>query len=150
MKLQFDKNGCLEPYDIILTDLDILEASLVTNEYRRMIFEDYLMFLENLKQLGIGTFYQWIDGSFVTKKYKPNDIDVVTFIEYQAFNKREKLFSELYWNRKQSKVDSCFVRVYPDDHEFSIRTKYDQVEYLHDFTRDNRNKLEKGIIQINF
>ncbi|MGB3778758.1 MAG: hypothetical protein WA960_10405 [Tunicatimonas sp.] len=39
-------------------------------------------------------FTQWVDGSFVTAREHPNDIDFVTFIDYQLFETKEKLIHE--------------------------------------------------------
>src|SRR3954452_15377682 len=47
---------------------------------RMAIFTGWRMHRESLQNVVPGM-YQWIDGSFVTSKLDPGDIDVVTFID---------------------------------------------------------------------
>ena len=88
--VQFNELGNLMPYDVQEVTLPEFKKYFVINEHRKILFDDFLKFIEKLKELGIDTFYQWIDGSFVTKKIALNDIDVVSFIETKAFKKNEK------------------------------------------------------------
>ena len=59
---------------------------------RRRLFDEYLNYIIFLKQFELGNFFQWIDGSFVSTKSKPNDIDIVTFIDFKI---HEKYFKEI-------------------------------------------------------
>lgn len=71
----FDTFGNLIPYELIPMQLHSMETLFVTNERRETIWKDYLLFIDTMLQLKLGKFSQWIDGSFVTKKSLPNDID---------------------------------------------------------------------------
>jgi hypothetical protein len=64
--------------------------------------------------------YQWINGSFVTDKINPSDIDVVTFVDGAAFDKlpawRQDVVSEICNGRGDmaySHVDCKICSVYP-------------------------------------
>lgn len=64
--------------------------------------------------------YQWVDGSFVTDKLNPGDIDVVTFVDAVAFDRlpawRQDVVYELSNGRGDSAyshVDSKVCAVYP-------------------------------------
>jgi hypothetical protein len=61
-------------------------AKLGTTEERRRILLGFFELREALREVGIKTGFQWLDGSFTenaekTRKRAPNDIDVVTFFE---------------------------------------------------------------------
>lgn len=89
--MNFDTFGNLLPYEIIHIDSTRFETIFVDNfsisTSRRSIFNNYLAFTEVLKNNLQTPFYQWIDGSFVTSKQNPNDIDIVTFIPYLEYEK---------------------------------------------------------------
>jgi hypothetical protein len=64
--------------------------------------------------------YQWIDGSFVTSKPCPSDIDVVTFIDGPAYDRlprwKRDVIDELNNGRGDASyghVDSKIVTVFP-------------------------------------
>jgi hypothetical protein len=92
--LQFDEKGHLIPYDIIELTLAEFEVFFVEGledrAHRRGLFDNYLRYLEALKAVVEAPFYQWVDGSFVTLKSSPKDIDVLTFIEYEKLNVKKR------------------------------------------------------------
>ena len=90
---------------------------------RKEIFEGYLKFCKTLMALGIKNFVQWLDGSFCTSKENPNDIDVVTFLDYDKLNalpsENQKLLMDIALNpysKELFKCDSYVVLVYPKGH----------------------------------
>lgn len=89
MELVFDEKGNLKPYKAIEADLKIFESTFATNELRKDLYDKYLNYLLDLKKV-IGqetNFYQWLNGSYVSKREKPQDIDLVTFIDFQVYDK---------------------------------------------------------------
>jgi hypothetical protein len=52
-----------------------------TTDERRQILLGFFDLRDSLRQLGVTSGFQWLDGSFATTKPKPNDIDVVTFFQ---------------------------------------------------------------------
>jgi hypothetical protein len=69
---------------------------------RYKIFKEYNTYLEDLNIIvGECSYSQWIDGSFVTKKTNPNDIDLVTFLPEDIFFKVETKLSALTKPRVQ-------------------------------------------------
>lgn len=124
--IEFNNQGYITPADSVETDFENFEKTFVFNEQRQIIFQEYLVFLGELKTLNIGSFYQWINGSFTTLKTNPNDIDVVTFIPYKEYQEIE---TEL-WNLKQTfrnrAVDAYFIAIYPEEHDsYSLFLNYD-------------------------
>jgi hypothetical protein len=155
--MTFDQYGHLTPYEIIETDLNTFQKTFVTDftasTTRPQIFEAYLEYLHQLRQIvGDGGFYQWIDGSFVTQKSDPKDIDFVTFVDWQIYEKYETPFNELRKLRlgKTKIVDGYFVKVYNETHPQRTLFEMDCAEWLFDFGRTFINKRYKGIIKINY
>ena len=89
--MQFDEFGNLTPYDLIETDLVVFEQKFIWNEHRKNLFDEYINLIVELKNLGVTNCFQWINGSFVTKKEKPNDIDIVTFIDFRLHEQKQKV-----------------------------------------------------------
>jgi hypothetical protein len=153
--MEFDKNGNLYPYKVIEADLGMFEQMFVSDFplsiSRKRIFENYLIYLENLKEFVASPFCQWIDGSFITNKRDPRDIDFVTFLDFEIYRKNEKEVSKLLNLRydKANATDGYFVEVFPDSHKSFNNFQMDKIEWLHTFgtSRTNQNK---GIIQLNF
>ncbi len=145
--IEFDKNGYIEPYDVLIIDFDTFVRYFVINEYRVQIFEQYKNFLNALEELEIGFYHQWINGSFTSKRLRPGDIDVVTFINFKKYDLLENELRNL--KKLFEKVDCYFVKDYPENHKNHNFTKFDKIEWRHLFSTD-RKKNSKGFIQINF
>ncbi len=154
--MQFDNQGYLKPADVIEIDMDIFEKTFVFNEQRQLIFQEYILFLNELKALNIGFFYQWLDGSFTTLKPNPNDLDVVTFVNFKEYHKLEEKLYHFKLAFKNLKIDCYFVAIYPKEHtDYSLFLNYDY-DFWHKFTRDFKReirlktKIKKGFVKINF
>ncbi|MEN9612871.1 MAG: hypothetical protein RLZZ628_3685 [Bacteroidota bacterium] len=97
--MEFDLIGHLVPYTVIETDFERFEKILVydfpNHSSRYEILSGYKLYLEKLKQIIGNSFFQWVDGSFVTDKLNPNDIDIVTFFRLSNFLQKRK-FSECF------------------------------------------------------
>lgn len=157
MQLFFNQEGYLTPNSNILTNWDNFYDTFSFNEYRKKqlgILEDYL---NNFSNKITPDFRIWIDGSFVTKKQRPHDIDFVIFIDYQIMESSEDLVKDflnlgIFVPRE---LDAYIVETYPEEHQnykyFEEREKY----WLFEFTRVNpKNRLKKqvskGFIEIDF
>ncbi|MBD2752448.1 DUF6932 family protein [Spirosoma validum] len=112
--LIFDENELLTPAEGILVTIDDFYAVFVqpfaTSETRKRLFQEWVEYNRMLRQeIGEG-FTQWIDGSFVTHKMNPKDIDIVSFIPSHLFRKFEKRL-DYYWtdNWEREGVDAYLV-----------------------------------------
>ena len=89
----FDERGHVFPYEVIEMTLEQFEQVFVEGledvAHRRRLFSRYLQFVNELKKVFPSQFFQWVGGSFATKKPFPGDIDVVTFIDYRNYEKNE-------------------------------------------------------------
>ncbi|GAB3689163.1 hypothetical protein GCM10027592_05170 [Spirosoma flavus] len=155
--LQFDNLGYLIPYSGIPTDLTIIERVFVVefaeSKTRRKLFDAYQRYTENIQaNLPTGaTFTQWIDGSFVTRKLNPNDIDVVTFIDFQLYEQYELFFESLRQLRHlgQKDVDGYFVKVYPVNHLNYKLFDLDRADWSFRFNTP-KPKGNKGFLELTY
>jgi hypothetical protein len=102
----FDEKGCLKPYSIIKTDLTTFRETFVFNEHRLALFDNYESFNVELQNLISCPSIQWIGGSFVTLKESPKDIDTVTFLPFDIFDKNRKELRKFEERCKKNKMDS--------------------------------------------
>jgi len=158
MKFQFDKHGLLTPKEIIELSLVDFERIFVKeqkkNAHRQKIFEEYLRHNKQIqKEIG-PILFQFINGSFTTLKAKPNDIDVVSFIDYRVYHKYEAEILELetYFDEFKELDVHLIPRSYPGHTGFiEIQLMHDYWQALFSRTRKvNGERLEKGLVKINF
>jgi hypothetical protein len=147
MKFNFDLNGYLHPYQIIETDIQIFEVTFVTNERRFMLFSVLQNYAAELKATLNSPFRMWIDGSFVTQKTMPNDIDLVTFVNAPNYFHNENVLWTLL--NKYHQLDAHYSIIYPFNHRLRHTTDWDMENYKDLFLSD-REKIKKGLIQLNF
>ena len=156
--IKSDQNGYLKPYSPVLADPETVERVFVedfTNSItRRNLFERYSEYNARLLALLTGGFTQWIDGSFISRKSDPDDIDVLTFVDADLYNQHEQAIDELkqeYRNQRPVLVDAYFVRVYPEGHRRYFDYQSNRVEWLYDWTRTvGRRPKHKGLIELQF
>ena len=62
---------------------------------------------------------QWVDGSFVSKKTEPGDIDVVSFVSYKelAYDVHKLDNFKYPFSINNFGVGAYIVLVYPEDHK---------------------------------
>lgn len=161
MEFKFNIRGHLFPYEIIETDLDEFEREFVDNfdenSTRYEIFERYLNYVNALKEVFEEDFIQWIDGSFVTTKINPNDIDLVSIIPFEIYEANlERIVNELIAHNARMiyGVDAYIVPNYPQDHKRHIITQADLIYWKDLFgntraTNRSKQRFPKGIIQLN-
>jgi hypothetical protein len=114
--LFFDEYGLLTPASGIscTTDelFDTFVQSFPESQTRTYLFQQWEKYNRLLRQeIGVG-FVQWVNGSFVTMKPHPKDIDIVSFIPSGLFRKFEKRL-DYYWsdNWEREGIDAYLVDV---------------------------------------
>ncbi len=143
--LNFDQNGYLYPYTVIALEFDSLVENFVFNEHRGRIFEEFKSLLSQMSKLGLKNAYLWVDGSFVSKRQKPVDMDVVVFVESTFYEINENQLRAL--KSTFESLDCYFVRDFPKDSPQYFVTQFDKAEWQHLFGTD-RKKRPKGIVEI--
>ena len=151
----FDENGFLTPVDAIETDLSTFEQYFAQNQHRQALFAHYLQFLEKLKGMDLGSFWQWSDGSFTTRTLQPHDIDIVTFVDFEKYRRFVRAFETLQMTEKQNDLDCYFVAVYPENHRNYALFQSDSAAWFFQFHKTRRSRrtgkqFRKGFIEIKF
>jgi hypothetical protein len=146
--LEFDKFGFLTPYDAISSDFETLESNFLFNEQRTELYLELLHLLRELQKEEIDFIKIWINGSFISQKEHPKDIDVVFFVDFSVYLLHEKYLLMLYRNRKR--IDCQFIALYPENHKKHFLSVSDSAEYRHNFSRNWKSPLKqhKGFLEI--
>jgi hypothetical protein len=101
MGFRFNSRGFIMPYQRVNSSVEEIRKIFVKpfpqSDTRQEIFEHYLDYLNEFKALITPHFTHWLDGSFMSKKLNPNDLDFVSFITV-FMSKRKKKFLELLKN----------------------------------------------------
>jgi hypothetical protein len=145
----FDENGYLKPYKVITTDIDEFKEVFLFNEHRSRIFQSYVELVEAIQNFSCQQFYQWLDGSFVSKKPFPNDLDLVNFIDYQTYRKFESRIRVLESDFRWKRIDAYTIPIYPDTDFKQYITIYGKNEKQELYSSDRLGR-PKGFIQLNF
>lgn len=157
--LAFNEYGLLPPGKPIITSLDLFEKTFVTDfesKTRVPLFKHYQHYVATLQTIIGNEFYQWIDGSYVTKKENPNDLDVVTFIDFTIAEKYKKQLKNFQYPNSVEKfnIDGYLVRVFDDDHPKRIAFQSDKLYWWHLFEKvkglKSRKKFKKGFLEIHY
>lgn len=128
MELSYDIKDNLCPYERTSITFQVFKSTFVDpfgqDSSRHLIFEKYQQFLSDFSKQITPNFVQWINGSFISNKKNPGDIDFVTIIDHQIFEKKESFIEQkfrLLGAKEKYLVDAYTVRKYPEDHrKYSI------------------------------
>ncbi len=157
--MNFNENGYLEP-GFHNKDIIEVEDKLVTNfndsTTRKAIIEGYRAFIRKFKECGINVVEHWIDGSFVSTKENPNDIDMLFIIDKEALDNlphdAQNIFSQELFNKNVA------IEKYKCDVYLLVRVPEEDPNYLKFVNKRNywrgqfgfdRYDIPKGIIKIN-
>lgn len=156
--ISFDENGFVKPYKIIELSLKEFSKhfveSLEERKHRANLFENYLKTLEEMRKLIERPFYQWVDGSYITRKKIPNDIDIVSFIQSDIIVKKGRHLLDLKKIAKQrDSIDLHYSPTCKWNHRLHEESKKYKENWLDIFGFSRRDtsglKHPKEIIQIN-
>lgn len=149
--LEFDHDGHLKPYyaiSIPATDIKTtLEKYFLQTAQRQELFVHYINLLEQLVEMLDFSAFQYLDGSFVSNKMLPKDLDLVTFIDYRDFEAHENELKTLLERNKKLNLDCYFEKLYPEDHKYFIRFQSDLLYWESLFSK-TRNRKQKGFLKI--
>ncbi len=157
--LEFDEKGNLIPHNHhIEISYDVFVKNFVKNfpieSTRHQILTDFERFLEEFCSKIYSHFNIWINGSFVTQKVNPNDIDCLIFIKYDWLKVNEKTLSNFKTTIKQDykNLDVYFLIEYPENHEHRILTDTDIFYWRDWFSKTRKNhsgkSFQKGFIEL--
>jgi len=161
MKPSFDIRGNLKPYERIKLDVQDFKSTFLDSfdedSTRHDLYDRYLDYIENFRDKVTGNFTQWINGSFVTNKKNPNDIDFVSLVDFSVAKEREDIIRREFIRNdalKRYGLDAYLLIVYPEDHKLSIYTKSDTLYWNDWFTKSRKDKrgkrYPKGYVELEF
>ena len=160
--ITFDEHGYLiKHYDLNISQFKELFVDKWSRETstRYAIFEIFEKYLTDFQTTITPDFDMWIDGSFVTQKSNPQDIDFVSFIDHTIYDEKEQLLDNQFRkygakNFYGQLIDAYICVVHPSNHEKAIITQSDERYWLNQFsyTKPNRQnkKYSKGFIKMKF
>lgn len=90
----------------------------------------------------------WLDGSFITLKKDPQDIDILIFVRSEILLENERELT-LLKNKYQPKIDSYFIELFPKNHPKYFLFEMNRKEWLFTLST-SRSFKNKGIIEIEF
>lgn len=159
MPLNFTPNGHLSPAKEISSNENELVYYFVdgisNSNTRKQLFNSYLNFILDFSQKISPNFTLWINGSFVTKKAHPNDIDLVIFLEAFIFQDKQVELNSIQQKYQEENLDLYFVKAYPKEHKRYFWYISKQMEWRHLFTKTRKHKrtgksFSKGFLTISY
>lgn len=155
MHFEYNQEGCL-PQGIHELSLDDIEEEFVVgkSQQRQEIFEKYKNHLNEIKDTNC-CLNHWIDGSFVTLKENPNDIDIFTEFDgikskdLGIYNDIKHLIYDAPLRTENYCHSFCAFKVpknYGKDYREYINVKTRMLVVL--FPTDRRTKNLKGFIKL--
>jgi hypothetical protein len=156
MDFTFDIRGNLTPPQAICCSLQNFETTFVQSfeesNTRALIFENFTRYIHDFQNTIATDFCLWIDGSFVTNKINPNDLDMVILIDNEVYQKYEQLINTQFnapnISTTYPKIDVYMLVNHPKTFILDKAYWYN----MWTKTRPNRIKktFEKGFLQIKF
>jgi hypothetical protein len=159
MGFRFNSRGFIMPYQRVNSSVEEIRTIFVEpfpqSNTRQEIFEHYLDYLNEFKALITPHFTHWLDGSFMSKKLNPNDLDFVSFIDYRIYEQKEEEIFRIVEKYGYLKLDNYVSQIYPSDHpRFEDMNHFKQywTDLFSSSRRDPETNLQdpRGFIEINF
>lgn len=132
------------PIDAIEQRFDEVLVRPFDSPRRRYLARRFFQLVEDFKKFGVAA-EVWVDGSFVTSKLSPGDIDIVFVVDHAQAN----------WlplpakNRFQRFSDQAYIMELYDCHLFVIRDDQEDIRnYLaEDWFATSRDDMPKGLVR---
>lgn len=161
MKPTFDIRGSLVPYERITVNLEEFEEVFVNSfdpdSTRYELFQNYKNYLSDFQNEVTEDFVQWVNGSFVTNKPNPGDIDFVNLIPTDIYQSKEAIIDQKFKLRGGKtiyKVDAYTMEIFEEGHPKNWNYQADRIYWDNwfSFTKKNRakKKFQKGYLEIRF
>ena len=159
-KITFDQHGHLAPYEIIDLDLEGLKWYFVStfekSLIREALYRHLVLLIEKLQKEIVGGFFILVDGSFISMKENPGDLDFVVFLSLEEYLKQTPFARHLVYHKRQFHERGLHVFVeyfcseeLPEFEEALAVFNY----WVHLFSNTksvNGITFPKGIIRLNF
>ena len=158
MSSKFNSHGYLDAGLHVFAS-DEFESHFVTSfphsKTRTTILDGYTRHCREIVGL-VGACEQFLDGSFVTSKNDPGDIDLVMFIDATVVDAlphdKQQALMELVAGpntRANYHCDAYFCPIYPAGHPMSDAARQKRKYWMGEFGYD-RSDVPKGIVHVTF
>ncbi len=145
----FDEHGNLPHgiYEILDQEFkEFFVENFGDSSTRGPIYEKYCSYMSMIKPLA-PCYCRWLDGSYVTNKLNPGDIDILLHIDFEAEPQLdERLFDHAF--AKENFSCHAFVHpIYPESDVRHRQTLENRAYWLKWFTLDRSNR-SKGMVEM--
>ena len=160
MPIKFDTKGNPYPYEVVRVDIEKFKeifTEIPDKERRGLLYHQLFKYINDF----LTTFFpinwiQWFGGSYTTTKKKPNDVDLVNFIDAisaeRAINALPAFITAPPGNanndsKKIYSIDGYFVPLYDEkDPRYKITT--DRHNYWKKWFGHDRFENPKTIVEV--
>jgi len=161
MEFNFDIRGYLKPYEKIETSYKEFRDNFVLpfdqNSTRHQLFNHYEKYTQDFSERVTSNFSQWINGSFVSSKRNPGDIDIVSLIDYRVAEEKSLIIRSEFIGEAVSKkygIDAYLLIIYPENHKLHSWTSTDLL-YWNDWfgtskMQKQQKRYPKGYLEISY
>lgn len=127
------------------------------SETRHRLWGNFIEFAGRFQREVALEFTVWLDGSFVTQKLNPRDIDAVFLLDYQVCEQKKSVL-EHRWFIKENKfsigLDLYYSIEYPETHKRHFLTHLNHLYWLDVYGHIRKDSVgrqyTKGFIQLKF
>jgi len=123
------------------------------SRWRRVLFEAYRWHVGALGRIVAEPVEEWVNGSFVTWKFEPNDIDFVAFVPIAAIDQMRAAdradLDELFMGPSTPRLHllhAFLVATYPRGHPMKPLEEEARQYWLDAFGRDRETHAAKGVL----
>jgi deoxyadenosine/deoxycytidine kinase len=153
MTLTFTQSGLLTPAIGIEISLELSEEHFVRafpgSATRKRLFENFQRYLGRFQDEIFPWFEMWVDGSFVTRKENPEDIDFVVFLDWEVYELRERTLDRFWgYNFENRVLDAYIVKVFSEDHP-DYQQYLNRVVYWENLFVNKQGIEQKGFLKLN-
>lgn len=161
MAFKFDEKGFLQPAQPIEATREVCEQFFVhgmkDSETRQRLWSKFVAFIERFQQELTSEFKVWLDGSFITMKLNPKDIDAVFLLDY-LICERKKSVLDNWWFTAENKLgnglDLYYSVEYPESHKRHFLTHLNHLYWLDVYSHTRRDSFgqqhPKGFVELKF
>jgi hypothetical protein len=157
MSFSFNQRGFVKPYKKVESSVDELKHFFVEqypeSRTRQQIIDTYFTYVSEFKAIITPNFIHWLDGSFISKKTNPNDLDFACFVDYNIFKAKKSRIEALTKEFSPARLDIYVRPFYPAGHVLNLVTLEDMAYWHELFTHSRQDPLTglqapKGFIEI--
>jgi len=156
INIEFDEYGNPKPYEVVRLSYgeckNIFVEKFKSSATRKLNWTSFMGFHTDIEAVSTFAVKHWIDGSFVTQKINPNDIDVVSFVNpnnlvstLREFDMNKSDPSGYVKNKYN--VDNYIIVDFDKGHPYYDKMQ-EQVKYWREFFSTDRNEKPKAIVEV--